>query len=156
MGTVKKGGIAEAIESIKTEDPNVTNKLREDWNNYLSWLDLKGMRGKAELDTNDLGGKMIDEYRKQFPDTSVSRENIIPIQNEFKKYRDWVLSEVAAKRASLAEGTTPETFMKDLSKVDGYAGSLTTSFKFPSSYLNTFLNDKLIKTESQGFAKAGK
>ena len=62
MEAVKKGGIAEAIESIKTEDPNVTNKLREDWNNYISWLDLKGMRGKAELDTNDLGGKVLLSY----------------------------------------------------------------------------------------------
>ena len=30
MGTVKKGGIGEAIESIKTEDPNITKKVRDE------------------------------------------------------------------------------------------------------------------------------
>ena len=67
-----------------------------------------------------------------------------------------MLNEVKEKRASLAEGVKPEDFMKELSKPDGYAGSRTTSYRFPAEYLKTFLNDKLVSSETKGFAKAGK
>lgn len=129
----------------------VDNKLRSDWNAYTQWLDKKGLKGSPQLDKGDMGGKMIDQYRKENPTTLVTRESIVPIQKEFSKYRDYVLNEIKNKRAQFTPGANENNFMKDLSVVDGIPGQRTTSFAFPDSYLQTFLNDKLISTKNQGF-----
>jgi len=155
MATIKKGGMVEALETAmpKEGEPEVDNSVREAWNKYISWLEAKGMKGHADLDKNDLGGKMIDAYRKENPDTPISREIIPTIQKEFSKYRDWSLGQVKAGKAVLGEGVTPENYMKALSIVDGIAGQRTTSFRFPESYLTTFNNGKKVETINQGYAK---
>jgi hypothetical protein len=113
---MKLSSLKGSIKPTPTEDtpPSVSVKLRKDWNDYVSWLETQKMRGNPSLDKGDLGGKMVDAYRKINPSTTVSRETIVPIQNEFSNYRDWSLSEVKAGRAALAEGVTPEMYMKNL------------------------------------------
>lgn len=155
MATIKTGGIKEALRSAlpKEGDPVIDNNIRSAWNHYTDWLAAKGLKGHPDLDKNDLGGKMIDAYRKENPNSPISREMIIPIQKEFSKYRDWSLNEVKEGRLALAEGLKPENYMKSLSIVDGIAGQRTTSFKFPESYLTTFDNGKNVGTVNQGFVK---
>jgi hypothetical protein len=149
-----RGGLAEALKSIApdpVDDKPIDNNIRLEWNKYLDWLDKKGVKGHPELDKNDMGGKMIDAYRKENPSSPISREIIPSIQKEFGRYRDWSLGQVKNGKASLAEGVTPETYMKDLSIVDGIAGQRTTSFKFPPSYLTTFNNGQKVAVEDKGF-----
>ena len=130
----------------------IDNKIREGWNSYVDWLEAKGLKGNPSLDKDDFGGQMIDKYKLENPDSPISREMIIPIQKDFIVYRDFVLEEVKNKKAGLADGVTPETFMKDLSVVDGIAGQKTTKFKFPFKYLETYMGDKLEKKENKGFS----
>ncbi|HMW10866.1 MAG TPA: hypothetical protein PJ987_10545 [Bacteroidia bacterium] len=130
----------------------IDNKIREGWNSYVDWLEAKGLKGNPSLDKDDFGGQMIDKYKLENPDSPISREMIIPIQKDFIVYRDFVLEEVKNKKARLADGVTPETFMKDLSVVDGIAGQKTTKFKFPFKYLETYMGDKLEKKENKGFS----
>ena len=159
MPDFKRGGISEAVSKMMPPDesePSITNKERQDWNDYVNWLEKKGMKGNAELDKNDLGGKMIDLYRKENPSTSVSRNMIKPIQKEFSKYRDWSLGEVKKGQAALGEGVTPENYMKALSIIDGIAGQRTTSFLFPSKYMTTFVDGKNTGTVNEGFVKSDK
>ncbi len=137
---------------VDPNQPLIDNRIRTDWNNYVTWLEKKGYKGHPDLDKNDLGGKMIDQYRKENPTTLVSRETIPAIQKEFSNYRDWTLNEIKNGRASLAPGVTPENYMKALSIVDGIAGQRTTSFRFPDAYLTTFNNGKSLGTVNQGFA----
>lgn len=147
--------IAKPTGSGGDEDAQVSNKLRSDWNDYIDWLERKGLRGHPSLDTQDNGGKMIDLYRKENPYTSVSRETIIPIQNEFQKYRNWSLDQIKQGKANLnlPKGATIDDYMKDLSIVDGIAGQRTTSFKFPETYLKTFDSSRnLQSTQNTGFA----
>lgn len=151
------GGIREALSSrMGSEDPveekPVDNNIRLEWNKYVDWLGKKGMRGAAELDKDDLGGKMIDAYRKENPSTLISREIVPTIQKEFSKYRDWSLGQIKAQKAAFAKGTTEENFMSHLSKIDGYAGSRTTSFSFPNKYLEQFNNGQKVATINEGFA----
>jgi len=155
MATIKKGGMVEALETAmpKEGEPEVDNKIREEWNKYTDWLAAKGLKGHASLDKDDLGGKMIDAYRKENPDTPISREIIPTIQKEFQRYRDWSLGQVKAGKATLTEGTTPENYMKALSIVDGIAGQRTTSFRFPDSYLTTFNNGQKVGTVNTGYVK---
>lgn len=141
-----------------TGDPNesVSDKLRRDWNDYISFLEKKGYKGHPALDKNDLGGKMIDLYRKENPNTSISREKIKDVQSEFAKYRDYALSEIKNKKAAFAAGTNENNFLKNLSIIDGIAGQKTTSFSFPLSYLESFVDGKKVGTENLGYATINK
>lgn len=113
----------------------ITNQNRQDWNDYIKFLDSKGLKGNPSLDHNDLGMKMIDEYRKENPNTTISRDMVIPIQQEFSKYRDWALNQVKQGKAQLQNGVTPDKFLSALSIVDGIPGQRTTSYTFPLGYM---------------------
>lgn len=127
--------------------PKIDNSVRQEWNNFIGWLDKKGLKGSPTLDHNDLGGKMIDEYRKEHPDTPLTREMVIPIQKEFSNYRNWAINQIESGRGAYAPGTNKDNFLQSLSIVDGIPGQRTTSFSFPLSYLNTFDNGKLVDTK---------
>ena len=150
-----------------TGTPAVTNDIRRDWNAYTLWLEKKGLKGHPSLDTQDNGGKMIDLYRKENPNTLISRDKVAAIQQEFAKYRDWTLNEIRNKRAMLVDAKAPggrfvepnenlDGYMKDLSIVDNIAGQRTTSHTFPDRYLQTFNNGQLVKKENLGFATTNK
>lgn len=138
------------------DEPVVDNKIRQAWNDYVDWAAAKGYKGNPELDKNGLGFKLLEQYKAENPNSPLTKELVSPIQQEFQKYRDWSLKEVAAGRAQLTPGVTPDNYMKGLSVVDGYPGSLTTSFKFPASYLKTFENGKLVSNQNTGFATTNK
>ena len=135
--------------------PPITNKIRQDWNDYVDSLEKRKLKGHPMLDTNGLGYKVLDDYVKTTPGTSLNREMIPRIQQEFGNYRNYVLNLVKQGKAQL-NGVKPEDFMATLSKVDGYPGQLTTSFKFPDSYLKTFNDGKLESVVNKGFAVANK
>ena len=123
-------------------DPQVSSKLRRDWNDYVQYLADRGMKGNPVLDKNGVWADWIEKYRKDNPGTSISKETIPAIQQEFQKYRDWGLNEIKSGRMKFAPQTNESNYLKDLSQVDGIAGQRTTSFKFPETYLNTFDNGK--------------
>lgn len=152
----KMGGGEVMPDPPEENNPVITNKLRKDWNDYVSFLESKGMKGKPELDKDGLGFKMIDEYRKVNPNTLVSKETIIPIQKEFQNYRNWSLDQIKQGKAKLAEGVTPENYMRALSIIDGIPGQRTTSFRFPESYLTTFNDGKNMGTVNHGFVTPSK
>ena len=153
---------------VKTGDPvkkEIGNQEMQDWNNYTSWLEKKGLKGSPALDKSDLGGKMIDLYRKENPDTTVSREIVPAIQQGFSKYRDNAINDLRTHKAQMNDDPKDpnkgrwvdpkenlDNFMKDLSIVDGIPGQKTTSHVFPKSYMQTFMNGKLIKKEDKGLA----
>lgn len=118
-------------------DPPITNKIRQGWNDYISWLKSKGLAGDASLDKNGLGVKMINQYRKENPDTPITPDLVTPIQKDFGKYRQYALKQIDDGEAMLDphSGATKENFMKGLSIVDGIPGQRTTSFSYPSGYL---------------------
>ena len=157
---------------VKTGDPvkkEIGNQEMQDWNNYTSWLEKKGLKGSPALDKSDLGGKMIDLYRKENPDTTVSREIVPAIQQGFSKYRDNAINDLRTHKAQMNDDPKDpnkgrwvdpkenlDNFMKDLSIVDGIAGSLTTRHKFPDEYLNKIINGKLVSKDRVGFALKNK
>lgn len=136
----------------------VDNKVRKDWNDYLDFLEKKKMRGQPGLDTEGVGYKLFDEYVSSNKGTTLKREMLPVIRNEFLKYRDFALNEIKNKRAEFAPGANEENFMKFLVENEktanpDYPGSMFTSVKFPESYLKKFMNDKLVGTAALGFAQ---
>lgn len=115
----------------------VTNKVRQGWNEYIDYLREKKLAGSPKLDKNDFGMKMIDEYKKDHPDSPISRDMVKPIQQEFARYRDYALKQVDEGNMLLDthNGVTRDNFLKALSVVDNIPGQRTTSYKFPLGYM---------------------
>ncbi len=154
-------GVLEATLANKEEgeeptEPPIEDNDRISWNQYVDFLESKGLKGHPSLDKDGLGNRMIEEYKKVNPNTTLSVDKIIPIQKEFQKYRDWSLGQIKEGKAAFGEGVNEDNYMKSLSQVDGLAGQRTTSFKFPTSYLKYLENNKLQKVENQGFATVNK
>lgn len=146
------------------DEPVITNKERLAWNDYVKYLDKKGIKGKPELDKDGLGFKALEDYRKEHPDTPITKELIPVIQKDFSKYRDYSLDIIKNKkvdpqtghRMTFGPGVTEDNFMTNLSQVDGYPGSKTTSFAYPNYYLQTLENGQVKQTEDKGFATVTK
>ena len=152
------GGIPNVSGMVPTPatEPVIDNNIRKAWNDYTLWLSKQGMRGKPELDKGGLGFLMIDKYRKENPNTPITKEIIPAIQKEFGNYRQYAINQIKQGKASFAPNTNEQNFMKDLSIVDGIPGQRTTSFSFPESYLTTFENQQNKGTVNQGFATTNK
>lgn len=135
-------------DPVGSDKPPVSNKTRQDWNDYVNWLDKKGLKGHPSLDHNDNGFKMIDQYRKENPSTSISRESVIPIQKEFSNYRNYAIQQIEKGGGQFAPGVNKDNFLRALSTIDGIPGQRTTSYQFPSGYM-TDMNTK--ETKNKGF-----
>lgn len=133
--------------------PKIDNNIRQAWNDYVDWLQTKGLKGNPALDHNDLSFKMIDQYRQEHPDTPISKDMITPIQQEFSNYRQYMLNQIKSGKGSFAKGVTADNFMPALSQVDGIAGQRTTSYKFPSGYMHDMDNGT---TKNVGFMTSDK
>jgi len=129
----------------------VNNKMRSDWNGFIDYLEKKGMKGKPDLDKGGLGYKMFDDYVKQTPGVSLSRESLPIIRKDLLNYRQWVLNEQqkpeSQKVARLADNVTPQNFMSNVLANEktadpNYPGTNLTSTRFPSQYLESY-NQKL-------------
>lgn len=153
MNNALTGGI-EAIlaENGGDGDKPVDNTIRQAWNDYITYLDSKGLKGHPSLDKGGKGFQVLEQYRKEHPETPITKELIPTIQKEFGNYRQFALDEIKNKKANFAPGTDENNFLRALSIVDGIPGQRTTSFAFPNRYLQTFNDKKLEKTTNLGFA----
>jgi hypothetical protein len=135
-GGLKKAGISRSIEDSSKKEM-VTDQLRQHWNSYLDWLKSLDLQGNPALDKNGLGNAMLERYIKEHPGTSLSKESIPKIQEEFVKLREYIKHQVKIGKAEYAPGTTENNLLSHLSKVDEIPGQFTTSVKFPISTMRT-------------------
>lgn len=145
----------------ETQQPSaqyqVDNEGRTAWNNYVEWLQKKGMAGKPELDKNDLGKQLLNQYMTEVPNSGLTKDNVVPIQKDFQNYRTWAINKGIPSGAiafDTANGANPQNFMQNLSKIDGYPGSNTTLHQFPDAYLKSYNNGKLLSNTNLGYAKS--
>lgn len=152
MANVLLDGMEGLLGSLGGDgDPTVDDNVRGEWNKFVDWMAAKGVKGKPELDTNQLGFKYLDDYIKENPNTVLSRELVLPIQREFQTYRTKALENIKAGKAKF-DGTE-EQFMPGLSKLDGYPGQFTTNYKFPSESTTFFVDGKQTGKTTKPFAK---
>lgn len=142
-----------AINDPDKPMPVIDNNVRQSWNNYVGWLKKKGMAGSPDLDKNDFGNVMLNQYLRENPDSFLKPEMVKPIQADFANYRQFALDQVKQGKASFAQGTDENNFMTSLSKLDSWPGSETTKHQFPSQYLQHLDEQgKLLSTQNKGFA----
>ena len=143
------------------EDSNaprpISNTIRSEWNSFVDFLDKRGLRGNPQLDTGDLSQKMLNQYIRENPLTPLKPEMVKDIQADFANYRGYALNKIKQNKGVFAPGVTEENFMSELSKLDSWPGSRTTSHKFPMEYLQ-YLDSQgnTERTQNLGFATANK
>lgn len=130
MGKIK-------VKKEPTPTISVSNKVRQDWNAFIDFLESKGIKGNPQLDSNKLGNQYLNEFIKENPKTSLSESLIVPIQNDFQNYRKFALERIKKGEAKFGIGVNEDNFMKNLSNVDGIVGQYTSQVKFPPEYLQT-------------------
>lgn len=122
--------------------PILSDDQKLEWNNYLSWLDKKGMRGKPELDKNNMGNKLFNQYIKENPKTTLSVDLIPAIRSEYSKLRNSGIESILAGKISM-EGKTGKDvdlnrFMSHIvanekSANPNYVGQHLTQTPFPGA-----------------------
>ena len=124
---------------------DLTPQQRRDWNAYVDWLEKKGLKGSKELDKGETSFKHLDDFIKENPTTTISRDIIKDVQMEVQALADNVRDFARRKNNPNAEN-----LMTGTSKFDGIPGSKTTSFKFPVMIEETYHNDNLKERNNLG------
>ena len=113
-----------------------TPQQRSNWNQFLDYLEKKGVGGSKDLDARDksLGKKLLDEYNKANPDKAVSEEFIPIAQHESYLIRKkGQFAGMDEKQAKYAFHNLPEKFRnKEISPVDSWLGSVTSRQYYPT------------------------
>lgn len=114
----------------------LTPQQRAFWNKYVDFLESKGLKGSAKLDQRDTGlsRKLFEEFNNLSKAGYMYDAFIPQVQQSIADYRNQAIELFKEGKANyIMQKDDPdyENFMKGLSTVDGWAGSKTTSWKFP-------------------------
>lgn len=147
------GNPTPTVRDTEKEPNKITNAVRQEWNNFVDFLDQRGLKGNPELDKGDLSQRLLSQYIRENPMTPLRPEMVKDIQGDFANYRGYALNKIRQNKGVLAPGVTEENFMADLSKLDNWPGSFTTKHKFPMEYLQHLdTQGNVERTQNLGFA----
>ena len=133
-----------------------SDKNKQDWNDFLGWLEKKGVRGSAALDKGNLGNKYFDEYVTTHKDTSLNKDVLPLIRNSYLSLRNQGIESIKAGKSSYQGQSGPETdtsnFMNHIIKNEktqnpNYVGQHLTMTYFPSTTGKTYVNNKLVSAK---------
>lgn len=122
----------------------LSSQDRSFWNGFVDFVDKKGLKGSPDLDKRDLGlsKKLFDEYSKG----AYNYDEFVPtVQQSIADYRNTAIQKARrgeiqipgvdytnkANPVDVGDEALNSMFMAGLSNVDGWAGSRTTSWRFP-------------------------
>lgn len=123
--------------------PPLSDKQKQDWNSFLDFIDKEGFKGNPVLDDKDkqLGLYLMQKYRSQNPKATITYQDVPRVQAELQQYRNGVVNQWKAGKIQ-TDAKSEDEIMPNLSKIDGWLGSKTSSYKFPTANLNN--NGKVI------------
>lgn len=125
----------------------VTPQERNEWNDFLSFVEQKGYKGSKELDkgSDKLARSLFAEYKTLHPETTLDYSIVASVQKDMQDLRENV--QAFAKRRN---DPNAENLMKNISKIDGWFGSQTSQYGYPQMVLTTYHNDALVGSENLG------
>lgn len=123
-----------------SESSSLSPKQMEEWNNFQAWMKNKGYSGDPRMDKMKFSKSIVDMYRKENPDTSISYDIVGNVQKAIREYRESAIEEVKAGKRRLTgdPGQNFENFMPWVTKTkdDAFLGQFTSQFAFPSQYIS--------------------
>ena len=140
---------------------SIGNTERNHWNGFVDFVDSKGLKGSTDLDNRDksLSKDLWNEYSSS-NNLNLEYEQFIPaVQKEIQNYRATAIDRIKSGQSRFKDFTNEQVndpsfdwdnnFMKGLSDVDGWAGSRTTSWKFPSSVIKNKSTGDTLKVDNK-------
>lgn len=117
------------------------------WNQFLDFVKEKGYEGSEKLNDRNksLGETLFNEFRKSNKNITIGYDIVPSVQSEMVKIRDKARD--FAKRHNQPDY---EKIMEGISAVDGWFGSKTSQYRFPSFTYNEIKNGSLVKSENLG------
>lgn len=140
------------------EDPipkKLTTTQMQHWNEFVQFVESKGYKGSTDFDKRDtnLGKNALEAYKRINPDFSISYNDIPSVQQGIADTRNFAIDKLKGGKAKLADGLDAgkdyEKFMPNISKVDGWLGSKTSSHTFPKAYLDEFVNGQQVTDKKE-------
>lgn len=143
-----KGDPLEKKEPTTINGELLNDKNKHDWNDFLSFLKTKGVQGNPELDKGNLGNIYFDQYVKQNPATTLSKELIPKIRQQYIAERNKGIEALKSGKSKLQgqENVNPESldfsrFMRHIvdneqSKDPNYIGQHLTRTPFAGMVLH--------------------
>ncbi|MVN89643.1 hypothetical protein [Mucilaginibacter aquatilis] len=135
----------------------ITPKERMIWNGFVDYLAIKKFKGSAELDKppREKSVQLWKDYCKAINLKLDYHEFVSHVQRNIIAYRKYAWQKIKDGKATF-NGTEAD-FMPGLSTVDGWAGSRTTTYKFPPDSLTVGLTGEKIAGFKNGvYTELGK
>jgi hypothetical protein len=124
------------IEMQGAQKPPLTPQEKVQWNGFIDYLDKQGLRGSTALDNRDtgLGAKLMAQYQKVNPAFNLTYDRVGDVQQDLQDYRKQLIDKYKSGKAQADSGIkSPDEIMSGLSPVDGWLGSKTSSYKYPTA-----------------------
>ncbi|MDT3405067.1 hypothetical protein [Mucilaginibacter terrae] len=135
----------------------ITRNERMVWNGFVDYLASKNYKGSPELDRppREKSVQLWKDYCKLNKLNLDYHEFVSHVQRNIIAYRNYAWSKIKSGKATFT-GTEAD-FMPGLSTIDGWAGSRTTTYKFPPDSITVGLpGDKIIGRSNAIYAELHK
>jgi len=129
--------------------PGLTPLQRAHWNMFVDYLDKQGVKGSPLLDQRDknLGQYYFQKFASTNPGLSITYNDVPKIQQELQDYRANLINQWKAGKIQGDGIKTEDDIMPNLSGVDGWLGSKTSSYKYPTASATVTQNGKTTKVD---------
>lgn len=116
-------------------NPPLTPEQRQQWNDFIDYMDKSGYKGSPQLDNRNtsLGNSLIEQYRKTNPNFTLTYDNIRDVQQDLQDYRTTMVDKYKKGKVVVDGVKSEDDIMPGLSDVDGWLGSKTSSWKYPQA-----------------------
>ena len=114
--------------------PPLTLAQRESWNNFIDYLDKQGYKGSTALDNRNmaLGQNLLAKYNAMRPNNKIDYSDIARVQQEIQDHRNNLVNMWKKDPKVINTPIKSEAeIMPNISPVDGWLGSKTSSWRFP-------------------------
>lgn len=116
--------------------PKLTPKEKENWNKFIDFVSMQKMGNNPILNQRNkqVGMGLIQKFNYSNPDVALSPDIVPRVQQEIQDYRNNLIQQWKAGKLQPSTPIKDESeIMPDVSPVDGWPGTKTLSYKFPTA-----------------------
>lgn len=130
------------ISQQQIPPPGLTPQQRMQWNMFVDYLDKQGVKGSPILDQKDknLGQYYFDKFASTNPGLSITYKDVPRVQQELQDYRNNLIGQWKSGKIQGNDIKTENDIMPNLSPADGWLGSKTSSYKYPTASATVVVN----------------
>lgn len=141
------GGASTATSSNPGMNRRLSPTEMEQWNSFLDYVKDQGYEGSSDLNTKNknLGATLFSDFKKTNPNLTIDYDIVPAVQNEMQ-----ILGQSARDFAARRNDPNAKNLMTGVSPVDGWFGSKTSQFRFPSAVLVNQRNNQTVGTQNLG------